>query len=139
MQDENNDQKISHCFTARDHLANERTFLAWVRTSIGIMAFGFVIEKFALFLKQISLMASADLQLSTLKTSSLQGPYSTLGAFLVVFGIVISLLAFFQFIKVRKQIEENAYQSSIWLIIIVTLFILFIGIFLAIYLNNNKM
>jgi putative membrane protein len=36
-----------------DHLANERTFLAWVRTSIGIMAFGFVVVKFSLFTKQI--------------------------------------------------------------------------------------
>ena len=34
-----------------DHMANERTFLAWVRTSIAIMAFGFVVEKFALFIK----------------------------------------------------------------------------------------
>ena len=33
----------------REHLANERTFLAWVRTSIAIIAFGFVIEKFSLF------------------------------------------------------------------------------------------
>ena len=32
----------------RVHMANERTFLAWIRTSIGIMAFGFVVEKFAL-------------------------------------------------------------------------------------------
>ena len=35
----------------REHLANERTFLAWMRTSIGIMAFGFVVVKFALFVK----------------------------------------------------------------------------------------
>jgi putative membrane protein len=33
-----------------DHAANERTFLAWVRTGIAIMAFGFVVEKFDLFL-----------------------------------------------------------------------------------------
>jgi putative membrane protein len=29
-------------------MANERTFLAWIRTGIGIMAFGFVVEKFGL-------------------------------------------------------------------------------------------
>ena len=34
-----------------DHAANERTFLAWVRTAIAVMAFGFVIERFDLFLK----------------------------------------------------------------------------------------
>ena len=34
-----------------DHAANERTFLAWVRTAIAVMAFGFLIERFDLFLK----------------------------------------------------------------------------------------
>ena len=34
-----------------DHAANERTFLAWVRTAITLMAFGFVIERFDLFLR----------------------------------------------------------------------------------------
>ncbi len=33
-----------------DHAANERTFLAWVRTAIAVMAFGFLVEKFDLFL-----------------------------------------------------------------------------------------
>ena len=34
-----------------DHAANERTFLAWVRTAIAVMAFGFLIERFDLFMK----------------------------------------------------------------------------------------
>jgi putative membrane protein len=33
------------------HAANERTFLAWVRTAIAVMAFGFLVEKFDLFLE----------------------------------------------------------------------------------------
>lgn len=37
-----------------DHAANERTFLAWVRTAIAIMAFGFLVEKFDLFLEVAS-------------------------------------------------------------------------------------
>jgi putative membrane protein len=37
-----------------DHAANERTFLAWVRTGIAVIAFGFVIEKFNLFLSTIA-------------------------------------------------------------------------------------
>ncbi len=36
----------------RSHLANERTFLAWARTSISLLAFGFVIERFDLFMRQ---------------------------------------------------------------------------------------
>jgi len=38
-----------------DHLANERTFLAWVRTGIAVMAFGFVIERFGLLMRELGL------------------------------------------------------------------------------------
>jgi putative membrane protein len=37
-----------------DHAANERTFLAWVTTAIAVMAFGFLIERFDLFLRYIA-------------------------------------------------------------------------------------
>lgn len=37
----------------RDHAANERTYLAWIRTAIALMGFGFVIEKFNLFLRYL--------------------------------------------------------------------------------------
>ncbi|HEV3286504.1 MAG TPA: DUF202 domain-containing protein, partial [Steroidobacteraceae bacterium] len=40
-----------------DHAANERTFLAWVRTGIAVIAFGFVIEKFNLFMLTIASVA----------------------------------------------------------------------------------
>jgi putative membrane protein len=50
------DKKSARVRNRRVHMANERTFLAWIRTSIGIMAFGFVVEKFALFIKLMSLI-----------------------------------------------------------------------------------
>jgi inner membrane protein YidH len=37
---------------ARDHLANERTFLAWVRTGVAIVVFGFAIGRFAIAIRQ---------------------------------------------------------------------------------------
>jgi uncharacterized membrane protein YidH (DUF202 family) len=39
---------------ARDHLANERTFLAWVRTGIAIVVFGFAIGRFAIAMRQFA-------------------------------------------------------------------------------------
>lgn len=39
----------------RDHLANERTFLAWVRTSLGLIGFGFVLARMGLFLREMAL------------------------------------------------------------------------------------
>jgi putative membrane protein len=44
----------------RDHVANERTFLAWVRTGIAVIAFGFVIEKFSLFVLTVASVSSLD-------------------------------------------------------------------------------
>ena len=38
----------------RDHLANERTFLAWVRTSLGLLGLGFVLARMGIFLRQIA-------------------------------------------------------------------------------------
>ena len=43
-----------------DHAANERTFLAWVRTGIAVIAFGFVIEKFNLFALAMASASSPD-------------------------------------------------------------------------------
>ena len=37
----------------RDHAANERTFLAWVRTSVSIIALGFLVERFDLFVASL--------------------------------------------------------------------------------------
>ncbi len=39
---------------ARDHLANERTFLAWVRTSVAVVVFGFAIGRFAIAMRQLT-------------------------------------------------------------------------------------
>ena len=43
-----------------DHAANERTLLAWVRTGIAVIAFGFVIEKFNLFVLTIASSTSTE-------------------------------------------------------------------------------
>src|SRR5437879_9591384 len=39
---------------ARDHLANERTFLAWVRTGVAVVVFGFAIGRFAIAMRQLT-------------------------------------------------------------------------------------
>ena len=61
-------------------------FLAWIRTSIGIMAFGFVVEKFSLFMKQIESFAGKISLPYRLKYILLQGYSSIFGVFLVAIG-----------------------------------------------------
>lgn len=123
---------------ARDHMANERTFLAWIRTSIGIMAFGFVVEKFSIFIRQIDLFlvkSNSPVLIST--PTSLQGYSSIFGVCLVALGSLICLLAFIKYVKIKKQIENETYQPSIILNVILTLSILLIGVFLVFCLNSN--
>jgi uncharacterized membrane protein YidH (DUF202 family) len=119
----------------RDHLANERTFLAWIRTSIGIMAFGFVVEKFALFIKQMSLiLGKANIEIAS---PASHGYSAIVGIFLVGFGTLLDLLAFVRYKKVERQIEGDTYQSSSVLDILLTISVLAIGIFLVIYLIHS--
>jgi uncharacterized membrane protein YidH (DUF202 family) len=133
MNDENSSSKRS---LPRDHLANERTFLAWIRTSLGVMAFGFVVERFALFIKQISFFLIQQ-HAPMLPPGVLQGYSSLLGIFLVALGTLICLLAFIKYKIVERQIEEQRYRPSWLLNVTVTLVVIFTGIFLIVYLNQG--
>jgi|ERR1700722_4258502 len=118
-------------FYRTDRLANERTFLAWIRTNLGIMAFGFIIERFSLVTQQMtSLFGKARLPESH--------AYSFLfGISLVGMGAVLCIFAFLKFKKMEKQIDDEVYKPSFLLNTLLTLFVFFIGVFLIIYLMNS--
>lgn len=115
-----------------DLLANERTFLAWVRTSIGIMGFGFVVVKFSLFIRQISIALNAD---TGLPPNS--GYSQAIGLFLVALGGLIIGFAYFRYRKSRKQLEHGDYNHSDLLIKISTVFIFVVCLLLLLYLSWN--
>jgi len=118
-----------------DHMANERTFLAWIRTIIAIMAFGFVVEKFSLFIRKFSYFLGRTLPHEATPSSF---EYSSIfGIVLVAMGTVMGLLAFVRYKKVEKQINENNYQPSLLLDILVTMGIITIGIFLIFYMIHT--
>lgn len=131
-------EKMVKSFNRTDHLANERTFLAWIRTNLGIMAFGFVVVKFSFFIQQLAFFfrnsESSELSVSH---SSLQGYSSLFGITLVGVGAILSIFAFLKFKKTEKQINEDTYQSSHLLDTLLTLFVFFIGVFLIVYLINS--
>jgi putative membrane protein len=113
----------------RLHLANERTFLAWVRTSIGIMALGFVVEKFSIFVKSVAILSGRQVLLSGSSKHS-----SILGVFLVALGGMMGLLAFIRYKKVERQIDEDLYKPSILLDILLASSIVTIALFLIFYM-----
>ncbi len=117
---------------ANDHLANERTFLAWIRTSIGIMGFGFVVVKFSLFMRQLAAVLEAP---QALPRGS--GFSQVVGITLVALGGLIILLAFFRYQKTKKQLESGSFIYSDWLVKVSAVFIFLCSVLLFIYLFRN--
>ena len=115
----------------RVHMANERTFLAWIRTSVAVMAFGFVVEKFSLFVKQMAFYLGKEL------TPPPQGYSSLIGILLVGLGVVMGVLAFFRYKTVERQIDEDTYKPSALLNALLALSIISIGVFLVLYLVHS--
>jgi putative membrane protein len=93
-----------------DHAASERTFLAWVRTGIAVIAFGFVIEKFDLFVLAIASSTSAAahrLQLDQLQLESLSGPLGRYdGLALMLGGLVLIVIATARFVRTGRRLDD---------------------------------
>jgi uncharacterized membrane protein YidH (DUF202 family) len=116
-------------------MANERTFLAWIRTSIGIMAFGFVVERFALFMKQVSFFLGQSDAVHHLQTGH---SYSLIfGILLVGLGAIISVLAFVRYKRGQRQIDEDSFHPSSGLDLLVTLSVVGTGLFLIGFLIRS--
>src|ERR1700731_1892952 len=90
-----------------DHAANERTFLAWVRTAIAVMAFGFVIERFDLFLQ----VAAPQLALKQAEPHS-QMIANLGGLAFIGIGVVMIVIASVRFVKTAKAISTEDAVSS---------------------------
>lgn len=118
-----------------DYLSNERTFLSWIRTSVGIMALGFVIEKFALLKEMISPQEMSESIWFTPTFVYLDGYAHHLGSFLIAFAMAMSFIAFFQFKRVAKEIHDNTYFPSTRLCAFVTAAFVGVGVFLLIFLR----
>jgi putative membrane protein len=99
----------------REHQANERTFLAWLRTSIALIGFGFAIARFGLFLQQLDLAFTQQQS----KGHSIFNSQS-LGIALVILGIVTIALAAWQYNRVFWQIERGNYRPNRLLVWIMT-------------------
>ena len=82
-----------------DHAANERTFLAWVRTAIAVMAFGFVIERFDLFLQVMASQTQRQISPHSQSFANVAGL-----AFIAI-GVAIIVVAGFRFARTTKSLK----------------------------------
>ncbi len=109
-----------------DHLANERTFLAWIRTGLATITFGFVVERFGLVLLEMGFKGNTTVI-----------PYhlsSFFGVSLTILGVVMMIVALLEFLHVRRSIDAERFHPSAGFPIILTILASLIGTLLAIYL-----
>jgi len=120
-----------------DHSANERTFLAWIRTGIAVIAFGFVIEKFNLFLLTVaSAVGGAAVPRSLLAGATGHvGRYDGLG--LIFGGVALVVLASVRFVRTTRLLDDPQMHSassvrtelilSGWLVLLVSSYSLYLA------------
>lgn len=112
----------------RDHLANERTFLAWIRTSISIIVFGFVVAKFGITLREFLLIQHYDYA-GKESSASL-----SIGVGFMFMGIILALLALVRYQKTMHRIEVEQFKPSKAVIVFLGVVTAIFGAILAIYL-----
>jgi putative membrane protein len=85
----------------REHAANERTFLAWVRTSVAVIAFGFLVERFDLLLRSSGVPLPASSQIAKSDFGHVAGMV------LIVLGVAMIPVAAVRFARTTKEIDSS--------------------------------
>ena len=113
----------------RGYFAAERTFLAWIRTGLGLMGIGFAVARFGLFLRQIHEGQSNIAPTTGISVWS--------GVALVMLGVVVNLSAIYRHFQIVRQLS-----SGTWIpgkvskdAVILAILLACVGIGMALYLT----
>jgi putative membrane protein len=126
---------------SQQYLANERTFLAWVRTCIALIGLGFIISKFSFFLIEFRMIfqnyvidSSTKLSNNNLQ-SSIDDPLSSLiGIGIVILSCVLILFALKNYRDTFKAINVRDYKPKNTTIYITTAIIIALTLIMVVYL-----
>jgi putative membrane protein len=111
---------------ARDHLANERTFLAWVRTSVAIVVFGFAIGRFAVALRQLTALRGHEAKAT--------GFSVWMGTMAIVAGVIMVVSGLLRYRKTRVQLDQGKFEPAGFIVDLITVLTVLFGLALAGYL-----
>jgi putative membrane protein len=117
----------------RDYLAAERTLLAWIRTGLALMGFGFVVARFGLFLQELQAAQHAS-------TTQTYGLSLWFGTALIAVGVMVNLFAGWQHARLVRELDRGALTHSrpSTPAVIVALFLALFGLAMTIYLISLR-
>ena len=126
---------------SQQYLANERTFLAWVRTCIALIGLGFIVAKFSFFIVEFRILfqryfnESSKLLSSTNQTNSYIDQVSYLiGTGIVVLAILLISLALKNYLDTNKSIKTQTYLPNNMIVYTTTAIIVILSTIVFIYL-----
>ena len=111
---------------ASDHLANERTFLAWIRTSISVVVFGFVVAKFGITLRELLRVQA--------RAGESSGMSLAIGLAFMLFGIFLAAIALMRYHQTRRRLEEGQFQPAGPIVAVLSIVTALFGVVLGAYL-----
>ncbi|HJU35279.1 MAG TPA: DUF202 domain-containing protein [Nitrososphaera sp.] len=117
----------------QQYMANQRTFLSWVRTSIALIGLGFAIERFSIFLQQFRLIA--DPNLTDNAASATAHDYSAMvGIGMIVLGTGLIFYALKNYLDSNKTIASGKYMPRNAIVYTASAAIVGLGIIMIIFL-----
>jgi len=119
---------ISEDKRATEYLANERTFLAWVRTGISIISLGFVIAKFSVWLRELAVRLNPQAHVGQTKASL------PIGVTMMALGGLLVALAARRYWVVNHGIERGHVSADHVLIILVTAMVILLSLAMIVYM-----
>ena len=112
-----------------DYLAAERTLLAWIRTGLALMGFGFVVARFGLFLQQLQIVQHTP-------PAHSYGLSLWFGTALISLGVIMNIFAGWHHLRLVRQLDHGAtsHVRPSTQAVAIAFFLAFFGLAMAIYL-----
>ncbi len=104
--------------SVRDHLANERTLLSWMRTAITVIALGFLVDR----------LAVAD---------GVHGWQSVVGIGLVLVGALVAVVGAYSYLNARRELATGSYRPQVGLHLAMVALVVVGAVMIAFYLAST--